>query len=282
MYWRRKIPSSSTNKQLSTSKIVIINDLHLKAGIDGDPTQEGAIDSSGLNRYYYATPKLLKNFVEQMNIERPDHILVLGDFCDKPSDFPYFNEIWSTLEIPSTFTIGNHDLDDTSFSDLATILGYNSRPVLGGSPFNQTITIDENLIVMIDTTFDINNQHGNHYLDVCMHTDCFDWLEGILLDTELKNVVIATHVGFHGYHFNEGQRTLVKQLIARVKQQKPSLNIECVFGHEHKTGFEVFNNIDGMKGTLLPAMILYEDGRYTQMVLNKNGISVTKKELDYN
>ena len=285
MYWYKKYPPTHKKDVGSLlSKVFVINDLHFRANTDGDPDSDGAIHE-GLNRYYYASPNLMRSFVDKVNEEKPDLVLALGDLCDQPSDWPLFNDIWNDIDptIPKYVTIGNHDLDVETYEQLLPILGYDNEIENGGSKFNQTYKLNDNhRIVMIDTTFDDNDDHGNHSTGVRMHSDCLPWLENILLNSEESNILIFQHVGVQRpFHYHEGQREEYRQMINNVLSIRPNLKIESFFGHHHVVEKETYATITGNTGFLLPAMVMYEDGRFTELQVFTNKTDSVQWEIDY-
>lgn len=269
-------------------RIFVLNDLHFRAGVDGNPGASGAIGGSGIDtRYYYASPNNIRNFVQIANTERPDLILVNGDICDHPNDFALFNTIWSGLDpsIPYMFTPGNHDFDDLTYAQLVDTLGYASRPEVGGSKFNHTFAIGDNTrVIVVDTTFNTSDTHGNHYLNVRMHTDSVGWIADILATTPERQIYIATHVGPQlvsiGY-FNSTQATQIRDVVASASIAR-KLKVRWMFGHHHLPEIETYGNLGQYNdGYLLPALILQEEGRYTEIAIVNGEPTFARRPLAY-
>src|SRR5690349_20195074 len=112
--------------------IHVLNDIHIKAGFDGNPSAPGSIGDAGGDdkRYYYAAHNNLRQYVQIANAERPDLIVTNGDICDHPSDFALFTEIWGALDttIPKFITLGNHDCDDQTYAQIVNWFGYGGLP----------------------------------------------------------------------------------------------------------------------------------------------------------
>lgn len=267
-------------------KIFLVNDMHFREGTDGNPLAEGA--TNGLDRYYYASPNLLRNFVEIVNNEKPDFVMALGDMCDIPSDWNLFNKIWNSIDdlIPRGVTIGNHDLDVQSFDDILTILRYDGKKENAGSKFNQTYVINKKgfaiRIIVIDATFNNSDLHGSHYDAVRVHSDAVSWMGNILNTCKEDYVFICSHVGVHESHFNPDQRTQIKNLVDGILLNKPNLKVTWLFGHHHVLELTPYTNLgDRHLGYLLPALILNESGRFTELTISPNGYTLNKRDLVY-
>lgn len=265
-------------------RVFIVNDLHFRAGTDGNPDAPGAIQESN-DRYYYSTPNNLRDFVSIVNQEKPDLVLALGDMCDTPEDFALFNQIWSQIDssIRKEVTIGNHDFDDLDYNQLVNTLGYVGRQEVAGSVFNQSFQLDNNnRIIILDASYDPQDKHGDHWNNIRIHSNAVDWLENELRNSQEDNVFIGTHVAPHHIYFNATQSSQIKNMIDDVLSDKPKLNISWLFGHDHKLDFEVYSNL-GLKNKayLCPAMILNEKGRFSELQITKNNFNLINRDLKY-
>lgn len=270
------------DKNKHRTRIFVINDLHFRAGTDANPEAEGAQIP---NRHYYASPNNLRHFVEKVNEEKPDVALLLGDICDAPSDWALFQDIWSGIDpsVRTFFTLGNHDFDDHSFDELLSLLDNKEQPNIAGSPFNEVIELANTMIIVLDSTFDAANEHGNHYLDVHLHSETVEWLETMLLQSKHNNIFLATHVGPHLVnidYFNAGQ---AEQLRRIVKQSTTSnQQVQWLFGHHHTNEITKYTNLGERNiGYLLPAMIIEENGYYTEIIVDAEGSRLRQHFLDY-
>lgn len=277
------------NTPIEYLKIFIINDLHFRANTDGDPNSIGGKQESN-NRYYYASPNNLRDFVAKANAEKPDLILLLGDICDTPSDFDLFNDIWNEIDltIRKEITIGNHDFDDLDYTQLSSVLGYNTKPFNAGSQFNQSFTVSSNNetanIILLDATFNTDDEHGSHYQDIRFHSDTIEWLRTVLMTDNKETFYIGTHVAPHqsGSYFNNAQMVQIGEMLNSVRAQKPNIKTHWFFGHNHVMDVTPINNMGSPNpGYLLPATILLETGRFTELSIVKGNVSIIKRELSY-
>lgn len=277
----------NSKKKTKEQKIFILNDLHFKAGVDGDPNVDGATSGT---RYYYASPPLLRNFVDIVNKENPDLVLLLGDVGDKPSDFPLFNQIWSGIDsnIKTAITIGNHDFDDHNYSDLVTTLNYDHKVELVDSKFNQVIELNvggiQSKFIILDATYNNSNEHGSHYQNVRFHSDVIPWLESELLTGNSDRVFIGTHVSPHqrGTYFDEAQAIEIDNMLNRVQSIKSELETVWLFGHQHLSNVVPYDNMGAKNmGYLSPAMILSEDGRFSELKLKSSSYEILKRDIKY-
>lgn len=265
-------------------KIFIVNDLHFKAGTDSDPNSSGA--TNGTDRYYYASPNNLRDFVSIVNTEKPDLVLALGDMLDEPHDLLLFNQIWNQIDnsVRKEVTLGNHDFDELTYTQLVDSLGYSSKIENGGSKFNQTYSLNESVrLIMLDATFDDNDNHGNHYAQVRVHTDTLNWLDNVLATSPQNHFVIGTHVAPHqaqaGGYFNFAQANQIRTILEKYPNKKTS----WFYGHHHKLDIESNSSMGGSNhlGYLLPALILNEEGRFTEVTVTSSSLNLVKRDLDY-
>ena len=268
------------------NKVFLLNDLHFKAGTDSNPNASGAIGGGGEDmRYFYASPNNIRDFVKIANIEKPDLILLLGDMCDNPSDWLLFNQIWSELdsEIKTFITLGNHDFDNKSYTDLVSILSMTNEQTVAGSKFNRTFELGDNLFVVIDTTFNSENEHGSHYVNVRMHDESVEWLKNIIINSTQKNIFICTHVGIqlkNIQYFENQQAELIQSIIETNK--KTFQEITWLYGHHHVVDtLKQTNTGTENVGYLLPANILWEQGRFTEVVVKQNNFNLNTRILKY-
>lgn len=246
-------------------ELYIINDLHFKAGFDGNGTDTGAVSN---NRYYYASPNLVRSFVQKMNEKKPDVILVLGDICDNPADYPLFMDIWSGLDptIKTAITIGNHDYDVLSYEQLVAAVGYDEQPEIAKSRFNQTFVVEDTRFIILDATFNADNVPGPHWQKVRISNEAVNWLDETLEAAAEGTILIGTHVAPHqagGGYFEVEQANAIAVVLA--KHTAKSITWLC--GHHHQNSLHKYAPINGSDCYLCPAMINNEDGRYTEIIL---------------
>lgn len=269
-------------------KVFLITDIHIKAGMDGNPSDTGATNGT---RYYYASPNNLRNFVTIANREKPDLVVCTGDLSDNPSNWELVNEIWSGLNdnIPRVITPGNHDFDVQTFPDLLNLLRYKGKKEIGGSKFNQSFTLSHrgfnSKFIMLDTTFNSGDTHGNHYENVRAHTSSVNWLQSELVNSDSNQVFICTHVGPHLVdidYFDSDQKEQIQTIVDNAVSSNPKLKVTWMFGHHHVADIGKYMNLGSNNvGYLIPAVVLNEEGRFAELKISNDGFSLTKRNLPY-
>lgn len=116
-------------------KIGYITDTHVRYGVDSNPNAPKAqgSGSSPNGRIYFASNNKIRHFIEKVNSGGDfDVIIHGGDMCDTPEDFEFFLDEWGKANVGEKhFLLGNHDLDDYDYSELAQVLGIDPRGEVG-------------------------------------------------------------------------------------------------------------------------------------------------------
>ena len=251
-------------------RIFAVNDVHFSRKPDGE------------TRFFSQSPKLFSEFVHVVNRERPDAVLFLGDICEGPADWETFRRLWALIDerIPKALTVGNHDLDEVTFSELEKLLGYDDRPDNGGSRFNQTFALQGIRVVLLDATFDAADAHGSHWRNVRLHGSAVAWLRSVLLASPEDKVLLCSHCLPHTDYFDEEQREEIRMMTEEALAQRPGLQIRWAGGHNHAVDIRVYENMgEKQLGYLLPAMVEGGDGRFTEIVINGEGFSFRKRDV---
>jgi len=269
---RHALISTGVAEDLASKSLMIVTDIHLKNGVEDDPEAPGAINES-LNRYFYSAFEELEKYVTDVNTNQPDLALCLGDMCDSPNDFTRWNQIWGAINsgIKKEIVPGNHDLDDLTFAQLLTTIGYDSRPIVAGSQFNQTFALGSNTrMILLDSTFDSGDTHSNSYTDRHIHSTAPAWIQTTLENTTENNVIIGMHVGPHLVEFNQTQAADIYSRIDTVKATRPDLNVTFICGHEHREVIEENTTAHANSlGLTMGALIYYENGRYNTLTIDQ-------------
>ena len=279
----RHVILNSKTVNVGDIRIMVVTDVHMRAGVEDLPEAEGAINVS-LSRYYYASPNLMEQFVAEVNLQNPDVVICLGDMCDLPEYYVRWNEIWGSINpgIKKYIVPGNHDLEDLTFSQLLTTLGMENDPVVAGSQFNKVIELNDNaLLILCDVTFDLSDNHVNIYQNMRMHSTAPAWIETTLANYTQNNVIIALHTAPQTDSYLIAQRDQLYAIIDAAKVVNPALNVTWICGHEHLEALQ----IDGTShanstAIIMPAMILWENGRYVSMTVN-TGVAYNQYFIDY-
>lgn len=266
-------------------KISIMADTHLRAGVDGDPLAPNAGTSNA--RAHYASPSKLRGFVAETNTLKPDHVIHLGDMVDTPNDFPYFHQEWAKITTPKTVTVGNHDFDDFTYEELVSILGYDEKPELGGSKFNQSFKIEKDdlsvRIIMLDVNFSLTDTHINTARGA-LHSQSFGWLEQEITNATEDYILLFSHIGPHllNYpsnwpYFEESHALQVQSIVANSGK-----TVHAFFGHAHNPNIVKLTNLGAtFPGYRLPDTIETETGHYTVLTVTKETLVTEKNTLVY-
>lgn len=278
--FRHALNASGKPEDLGVKKIMAVTDIHLKNGVEDNPGAPGAVDL-GLNRYFYSAFEELEKYVTDVNAQTPSLALSLGDMCDSPNDFTRWNQIWGGISagIRKELTIGNHDMDDLTYAQLVTTLGYDSEPDVAGSKFNKTFALGDNSrVILMDSTFDSDKvTHSNNYTDRHVHQDVPAWFQSTLENTTENEVIIGLHVGPHLAEFNQTQASELYGIIDTVKATRTDLQVTWICGHEHREVIEENTAAHANSlGLTLGALIYYENGRY-----NTIDIDQVAETIDY-
>lgn len=179
--------------------------------------------------------KLMPEFVERVNADKPDLVIHTGDLIEAdPAAFPLFMNYWNQIDptIPKALTIGNHDLDKMSMQQIADETGYGTEALIAGSRFNQTFVVNGIRIIMYDST---NNAL---YAGKC-DQEGQDWISGILTTCEESQAIIFTHHAPHLYWtptpaFIEADAFALSDVVKNALTSNRTLqSVKCGYGHRH-------------------------------------------------
>ncbi|HZK26030.1 MAG TPA: metallophosphoesterase, partial [Thermoclostridium sp.] len=275
--------------QQGSYRTLIVTDIHMKAFFDTEDGSETGAVNTPLNRYYYTSPDLMRQFVDKVNEIKPNLVLCLGDMCDNPEWFDEWNVIWGGINpsIRKELIPGNHDLDNLTFAELVTATGMDGKSVTAGSPFNQIIELgDDVLYILTDTTFDTSDNHTSNYQYMRMHTSTPAWIQNILETCIQTNIIIAGHSvpslnAISSDKYNLAQATLLKNMVSGVVAARPELKIEWMCGHHHVPNIVRNSTYVDNPVILMPAMILGRDGMYVDVNQDKESSVLNEKTLAF-
>lgn len=276
---------------LSVLKVAVITDTHLRFGVDGNPSAPLAI---GGNRHHYASNSKLRNFID--NVSEGDYDVVVhgGDACDTPEDWDFFLDYWSRIEQPRIFCVGNHDLDDYSYPDLLVKMGYDERPEIGGSKFNETFVINNTRVIVLDCQYDVNDpeNHTSHYVSRASEVG-ITWLIETLTECEEENALIFSHNIPHykdhgGYFPAVIASTISTKLHTAINKNQKLKKVSWFGGHAHTSTPIIYRNLGACIGYRLPDSIEFWNGTNSSVqgmseitLYSKGEIEITSKALVY-
>lgn len=292
-YPRRKAGSPPGPPELLL-KMAMITDTHFRAGVDGDPAAPGAIGGS---RMYYASNSKMRNFVELFSEGDYDLAIHGGDACDSPSDWPFFVDEWANIPIPKVFLLGNHDMDD-GYESVIAATGYDERPVVAGSHFNETFVVNDTRIIVLDCQYDVT--------DPSIHTNGsrsrpsaagIDWLQTVLSSISEEIAVIFSHNIPHYFEYPSPSNPYfpvdvagkVAGAVSAAKAVNPTFKRAVWFGgHAHTVEHIAYNNIPHCTGHRMPDSIEYWNSDINSVngfsdveIYSDGSVIVTGSQLSY-
>ena len=205
------------------------------------------------NRFYQEGISKLEEFVAEMNREKVDFVIHLGDFKDEDQNkrtedtLVYLEEIeavFSQFQGPKFHCVGNHDVDSITKDQFLNKIENTGIPK-DKSYFSFDSTGFH--FIILDANFHADGKdhffkEGADWQDTNVCKDQLSWLEKDLKATRLDTVVFCHHA-LHEYILN-GKKFHVNnyQQIQRILES--SNKVKAVFqGHVHKENFEAINGI---------------------------------------
>lgn len=191
-------------------------------------------------------PVELAKAVIKLNEFQPDLVIGGGDYIEssavKPEDakaqLKEINDIFSLVEAPRLYAMGNHDLRSIADNDIREILGITENHAIKD--------IGDWRIVVLDTNFDENGQHRNakSYVLGGVSEEELEWLSEALM-TE-KPVLVFSH---HSPTIvRDARNIMVKSILNDVAVRnvlEQAGNVAAVFsGHTPVTYHERLNGIN--------------------------------------
>lgn len=295
MWWFTNTETSRKRRKnaLKLIKISVITDVHLRSNVDKDPLSLCAGDA----RKYYASHSNYRHFRDIVNSDNDaDLVLDLGDALDASgacgSDGAFLSSIISTITPNYRITIGNHDFDDKTYSDLVTLFGRDAEPEIGGSKFNEKIVLENGnaniQLMLLDTNF-IDNTHANTARGD-YHSDTLSWVTNELATPSSNNILFASHHLPHYYqhpsawpYFQEAGALAFQAIIDNAVANNPDLKISYIGGHHHTNSLITYDNLGiNLPGYRLPTSIQIEHGYKTTITIDRQGnINFATQQLNY-
>lgn len=181
--------------------------------------------------FFFDVPERMQKFIHEMNRERVDFIIQLGDFCMPKEENRRFMDIWNSFDGPKYHVLGNHD---TQISDKKTVMDFIGFPA---QESYYSFDLGEYHFIVLDLNFGMKNNrilsydrhHGPQLSPFDMMSDEeLDWLEKDLASTR-KPTILFSH------------QTLNKELnnkerfdkIIQEANRKAKKVIVAFSGHDH-------------------------------------------------
>ena len=155
-----------TTKTLIDEKplvVYVISDIHNKDEVANNPNSVGAYTkvSNASYRLHYQQQEKINNFIAQVNADKPNLTLCLGDMFDSPVPMSQAVSNWESINTEKYFVPGNHDLEYSDYDILATNFG--GANIIANSKFNRSFYInsaDVNAKFILFDCFMENNENG--------------------------------------------------------------------------------------------------------------------------
>lgn len=191
----------------------------------------------------------LEAFMKRVEIEKPDFILSLGDFCFSFPENEAFAGRFAGSGVPAFHVLGNHELDKNSKSEAVSFLGmpapYYSVDVKG----YHLVILDPNFIYS-DRKF-IDYEKGNYFkhgVSVSYVNDAqCEWLRADLEATTLPTFLFSHQSLMHD---NGGipNRAYIKEILKQANEKairngQGKKVFGCFNGHHHRDGYRSLDDI---------------------------------------
>lgn len=176
----------------------------------------------------------IEAFTQYMNIQRPNFVIQMGDFCTPKPENAALMEAWGKFIGPKYHVIGNHDVDG-GFTHQEVIKFWNAS----GTHYS----------------FDLNGYHfvvlnGNerHPQDTSRYPrailkEQYDWLHQDLDGTSLP-VIVFCHQGIDNDLDGLMEGNIIRILFERINKQAGYRKIRLVLsGHHHEDYLNWYNDI---------------------------------------
>lgn len=188
--------------------------------------------------------KRLNYFVDEMNNEKVDFIIQLGDFCFPKEENRTFLETWNSLKGPKYHVLGNHDMGISSKRGIMDFLEIESNYYSFDSKGFHFIVLDPNFY--IDSSAHIPYENSNYYSHGStrgnLPPDQLEWLKEDLERTS-KPVIIFSH---QSLSTTDSTKNLNEARAILEKANEKAGNIKviaCFNGHTHTNDCKEINGI---------------------------------------
>ncbi len=187
----------------------------------------------------------LEAFMKNVEIEKPDFIISLGDFCFGIPENQSFVKQFESASCPAYHVLGNHDMDRNTKDEMIGFLNIPSRYYSFDKNGYHFIILDANNLYKDGQYIDYEkanyfvNDSFREYID----DEQIEWLKKDLASTSLP-VMIFSHQSL--YHYSLGIKNRLEiQLIMEEENKKAGYRkiIACFNGHNHLDFYREINGI---------------------------------------
>jgi len=211
-----KLPSVSGKEKYSKIRIGICTDLHQDIMHD--------------------CPQRLDAFINDMNIQQPDLIIQLGDFCRPIDSNKIILDIWNRFPGPRYHVIGNHDMDG-GFTREQVVAFWNAI----GKYYSFDIK-GYHFVVLDGNEHNPASDRAPGYARF-ISDEQLKWLETDLEKTTLP-VIVFCHQGLDNDIGGIENATKSRLVLERTNTKAGKRKVQVVFtGHRHQDYHNVINGI---------------------------------------
>lgn len=212
------------------------------------PVKFGLISDIHLSHFPNAVERL-EAFLARVEIEKPDFILNLGDFCFSYPENRGFVDRYSNCGTLAYHVLGNHELDRHTKEEALSFFGLSSGHYSVDLDCYHLVVLDPNSIFSEDRfiPYDKGNysKHGGNvsYID---DEQC-DWLEEDLKKTTLPTFVFS-HQSLVDDKSGIPNRSYVKNILKQANESSISNGsgkkvLACFNGHHHLDAYRMEDGI---------------------------------------
>jgi len=230
------------------------------------------------SRFYRQSLAKTKEAIEQMNREKLDFAIELGDYKDmdaapnEANTLKYLSEIESVFQQfngPTYHVLGNHDMDSISKAQFLERVENTGIPK---SKSYYSFNLKGFHLVVLDGNFTTKGKpydHGDfHWEDTFIPSEETTWLKDDLAQNKLPVIVFIHQMLDDSKNVKQAVRNAAE--VRQILEQ--SGNVRCVFqGHVHEERYNLINGIhycsvnavvdgDGPENSAYTIVDVYKDG----------------------
>lgn len=230
------------------------------------------------NRYYRQSLVKMREAIDQMNREKLDFAIELGDFKDmdatpnEVNTLKYLTDIESVFQQfngPTYHVLGNHDMDSISKGQFLELVENTGIPK---SKSYYSLNLKGFHLVVLDGNFTTAGKpydHGDfHWEDSLVPSEETTWLKDDLAQNKLPVFVFIHQMLDDSKNVKQAVRNAAE--VRQILEQ--SGNVRCVFqGHVHEERYSLINGIhyysvnaavdgDGPENSAYMIVDVYKDG----------------------
>lgn len=293
-----KLPTS--DKILIAEKpliIYVISDIHCKDGVANDPNAVGAYTKISNSRYrlYYQQQEKIDSFIKQVNADKPNLTLCLGDMFDASVPMSQAVNYWESINTEKYFVAGNHDLEYSDYETLVTNFG--NANIIADSKFNRSFYINNEQVNAKFILFDCFMKDSEDSIirqNSAMGTftsSVLHWIIEEIQNSTTNNIFICDHCGvLQNYdYFNNNNATAFKIAISALMLQNSNLKIYNLFGHNHRWSATFISGMEPIKSINMPSTAEYyvdkpdsiDTSHFTKLYITNTSVTFKDGDLTY-